>query len=128
MTLLRTSIALFLLAACGPAASQLPDGGRARNVCAPGSNSIAVKVVDPSGAPVQGATVTATSLASGKQLSATTSAEGTTNALTDEIGAGSVSVRASLGTRVSASQQVNWTCGECLCSAQPSSVVLTLSN
>jgi hypothetical protein len=130
MKLSRTLCLLSLagLFACGQPSLTQPDGGRARANCPNETTAIVVKVVDASDAPVEGATVTATNPTRGESITATTGGDGTTRGITEEIGPGTVNLRATLGARQSELRQVNWVCGECFCTAEPASVVLKLSN
>ncbi|MBI3185901.1 MAG: carboxypeptidase regulatory-like domain-containing protein [Myxococcales bacterium] len=123
------SLVSLALCACGPISRQQPDGGRALNQCAPEPVSIAVKVVDAEGNPVEGAIVTATNQTSGQAATAQTRGDGTTSGITQEkISPGTVLLRASLGTRVSEVKQVTWVCGECHCTAEPDAIIITLSS
>lgn len=120
--------ALAGLVACGQPSLTQPDGGRSRAQCTNEPASIVVKVEDSAGLPVEGATVTATNPGTGESITGTTNGQGTTQAVNQEIGPGTVHVRATLGSRQSDTRQVNWVCGECLCTADPSSLVLELGN
>ncbi|MFL5319900.1 MAG: carboxypeptidase-like regulatory domain-containing protein [Myxococcaceae bacterium] len=118
-----SSIALF---GCG-GGTKLPDGGTTdRNVCTDGVPTMIVTVVDTSGKPVKGATVSARNVGSGKIVTGTTDDQGVTKAVTSDIGSGSIQLSATLGTQSSNVQQTEWQCGECSCTATPSSTTLTL--
>lgn len=123
---LSVTAAAFLLAGCG-GHTALPDGGTTdRLVCANGIPTMAIQVMDASGKPVSGATVTAKNVASGKTVTGTTDERGITQSVTNEIGSGTIRVSATMGTLSSAVTQVDWICGECTCSATPNQVVLTV--
>jgi hypothetical protein len=127
-TALIATLALLSLAACGERQVLLPDGGHERINCNPNEAVfMTVKVVDAAGTPVEGATVTATNQGLNRQATAQTNGQGVTNAIGEDIGGGTVSIRATLGTRVSEIKQVEWTCGECHCNVNPASITVTLS-
>jgi hypothetical protein len=120
-------IGALLLAGCGERSVLHPDGGHDPVNCQPGdAHTITVKVVDPNGAPIEGATVTATNQGQTRQVTAQTNGQGVTTAIDESIGPGTVTLKASLDTRVSDVKQVSWTCGECHCTPDPTSVTLTL--
>jgi hypothetical protein len=136
---LTSTLVALALFSCGQATTLLPDGGRTRQVCTEEAVPVVVRVLQRNGEPAEGATVTATNLGSGKQLTATTRSDGVTTAITlsppdddghshEDIGPGSVLIRATQGTRVSGGQQVNGVCGECHCSLEPNVITLTLSD
>lgn len=110
---------------CGGDSSST-DGGSGR-VCTDSFTVLSVKVVDSKDVAVSGATVTAKNQASGKTLAGTTNTNGVTTAIGQDIGAGTVTVSAALGSSASAPSQVTWTCGECQCIAQPPSLTLKLT-
>jgi len=113
--------------ACGQRETVHPDGGRDRNVCTQQPATIIVRVLEPSGAPVEGATVTATNLGTGRQLTATTNGQGVTSAIDEEVGPGTVVIRASKENRASGASNVNFVCGVCSCSGEPNFISLTLN-
>ena len=83
-----------------------------------------VEVVDSNGAPLVGATVTATNLRSGKTISDTTRTDGFATSIGEAIGGGMSQIVATFQSRQSAPTNVNWTCGDCHC--LPEHEMLTL--
>lgn len=128
--MLRSSARGLLLASvafsCGTTYRTLPDGGRERVDCKLDESSLGVKVVDANGAAVEGATVTAVNAGTGQQTSGTTNGAGATHSVDGTLGAGTAVVTASKGQQKSDPVSVQFTCGECGCSVQPASVVITL--
>ncbi len=86
---------------------------------------MSISVVDATAKPVNGAKVTATNLGSGSVISLTTNGSGVAT-LTEEIGPGTVHVKAELNGKTSSTGQSEWTCAECDCAVNPSSLTLTL--
>ncbi len=126
-TALVVASGTLALCACGTVNKLEPDGGRDRGACTAEFASMAVHVVDAAGAPVDGATVTARNAGLGLSQTGTTNSAGNTTAVNQDIGQGTVTVTASLGTRVSDTQQCTWTCSDqCLCAVQPVALTLTL--
>ena len=117
----------FALIACGPRTVLQPDGGPSPFTCTVELVSMTVQVVDAAGAPVEGATVTATNLGTQKTVTAQTNASGVTTAVTEDLGQGTASLTATFGGRVSTLKNVTWTCGQCHCNPDPGVVTLTLS-
>ena len=122
-----TAPLLLCLLACGPRTVLQPDGGQGPFTCTVELVSMTVKVVDAAGAPVEGAMVTATNVVSQKTITAQTNASGTTTAVTEDLGQGTATVRATLGGKVTDQKNVTWTCGNCHCNPDPGLVTLTLS-
>lgn len=114
----------LLLTGCGQQAL-LPDGGRPRNVCSGAEGKVPVRVLDGAGAPVEGADITATHLGTGTMTSGKTDASGNTGIVNSELGDGTIRVAAQQGAK-RAVADVTMTCGECLCTANPATVTLTL--
>ena len=85
-----------------------------------------IKVVDEVQQPIGGATVVATNLLTGKVMSGSTAADGTTIAISESIGGGKVSIIASHGGTVSVPAEVNWRCDECHCVPNSEGIVLVL--
>ncbi len=115
------------LAACG-STSLLPDGGRVRSAgCSSTRNAIGVYAYDEQNQPVSGADVTATNRTNGKVQTGRTGGDGRTTQITDDIGDGQIAFTATNGF-VSTKQPfiVNVTCGECDCTATPSTATLLL--
>ncbi len=112
--------------ACGGKVQSLPDGGREIQNCSTESATLVVKVVNAQGQPVEGATVTAKNVGSGKTVSGSTNGQGSTNAVTDALGTGTVRLSASSGTQISQTAQVDFLCGDCACTVEPKSVTLQL--
>jgi hypothetical protein len=105
----------------------LPDGGRIRQQCSNGPTIIPVTVQDLMGQPVAGAQITAKNTTNGKVLSTSTNGGGVTNQVTDDLGDGQLEISATAGSL--ATKQpfiVQVACGECDCTAMPSTVTLTL--
>ncbi len=100
----------------------LPDAGIS---CTTEYRYVPIQVVDGSGQPVKDATVTA-KLGDGGTLTAQTDDTGTTAAIGESVGAGTIQVSASKLNQVSDEQSITWTCDVCHCNPQPTSVVLTL--
>jgi len=113
---------LLLLAAC--------DGGlrvdRQADPCEDTLATARVEVVDAWGAPVQGATVTATHVETGHTLTSTTGERGLTTAVNESLGAGVVRLEAIAGSKTSPPAELTWTCDGCHCTPEPASVRLQL--
>jgi hypothetical protein len=116
----------LLLVGCGSSRS-LPDGGREALTCETIVTSLVVRVVDAQGNPVDQASVTAVNTGTGKAITAHTNGNGVTNGVTQDLGEGTATVKATLNNRVSDTKQVSWVCGDCLCTVQPDEITLTLS-
>lgn len=115
-----------LLAACtGP--TYLPDGGRVRQVCQNTPLPIAVIAQDIMGVAISGADVTARNPTSGITQTGTTGGDGRTTQITEDLGNGQVEITALAGSLATKRPFiVQLTCGECDCTAVPSSALLTL--
>jgi uncharacterized GH25 family protein len=120
---------VLLLLGLAPLASC--DGGirvnRQGNPCVENLIALRVEVVDAQGRPVKDATVTATHVESTVSITSTTNERGVTTAVTEELGQGAVRLTASAGSKVSPAAQVTWTCDECHCTPEPSTVQLQLN-
>lgn len=127
--LLTVSSALLLaLCACGTVNKLQPDGGRDRGSCATDFTTLAVKVVDAQGQPVEGVEVTGTNAGLNLSQTGTTDGSGNTLAVNQDIGQGTVMVKATLGSRVTETRSCTWTCSDqCLCEVEPQTLTLTLS-
>ncbi|MHB8872583.1 MAG: carboxypeptidase-like regulatory domain-containing protein [Myxococcaceae bacterium] len=126
--LLTVSSALLALCACGTVNKLQPDGGRDRGTCETGFTTLSVKVVDAQGLPVEGAQVTGTNAGLNLAQSGLTDGSGNTFAVNQDIGQGTVTVKAALGSRVTESKSCTWTCSDqCQCAVQPQALTLTLS-
>jgi hypothetical protein len=116
-------LGLALLVSC--------DGGvrvnRRGAPCVENLVTLRVEVVDARGDAVRDATVTATHVDTGHTITSTTSERGITTAVNEELGSGTVRVRATAGSKVSAPADVTWTCDECHCHPEPSAVRLQLN-
>ena len=119
---------LLLLLGLTPLASC--DGGlrvnRQGDPCTESLVTLRVEVVDARGTAVRDATVTATNLDTGRTITGTTSDRGVTTAVNEDIGSGTVRLVATAGSKVSAPTEVAWTCDECHCYPEPSTVRLQL--
>ena len=129
---MKTAFASFALvlafSACGTVNVLQPDGGRDRTSCAKDLTTMAVKVVDSNGVAVEGATVTATNAGLALTRTGTTDANGVTTEINQDIGQGTVTVKATLGSLSSASRTCTWTCSDqCLCAVEPKTLTLTLN-
>lgn len=123
---LLASLSAIALLGCG-GGTKLSDGGTTdRVVCTEAVPTLAVKVVDAQGNPVKGATLKAKNLGTGNTVTGTTNDQGVSKAVTKDIGSGTVQLSATSGTLASDVAQVDWVCGECNCTATPTSVTLTL--
>jgi hypothetical protein len=117
-------LGVLFLSACGRE-TYLPDGGRNRQVCSDTQSKVPVKVIDGTGAAIEAVDITATHLGSGTVTSAKSDVNGNSDVVTDELGQGTIRVVAQLGSKRDTAD-VTITCGECLCSANPATVTLTL--
>ena len=119
---------LLLLVGLAPLVSC--DGGlrvnRQGNPCVDDLVTLRVEVVDAQGAVVREATVTATNVDTGHTITSTTSERGVTTAVNEEIGSGTVRLMATSGSKVSAPAEVAWTCDECHCHPEPTTLQLQL--
>jgi hypothetical protein len=119
---------LLLLLGLAPLVSC--DGGlrvnRQGNPCVDDLVTLRVEVVDAQGAVVREATVTATNVDTGRTITSTTSERGVTTAVNEEIGSGTVRLVATAGSKVSAPAEVAWTCDECHCHPEPTTMRLQL--
>jgi hypothetical protein len=119
---------LLLLGLAGPLAAC--DGGvrvdRRGSPCGDELVTLRVEVVDAQGRPVSGATVTATHEETGHTITGTTGDRGVTTAVNEHLGAGLVRVVAHAGPKVSEPARVLWTCDDCHCRPEPSTLRLQL--
>lgn len=104
-----------------------PEAGSEAASCTGAPAVLSVLVEDETGAPVEGAEVLATHFGSGLSRLDVTDAEGATDAVTSELGEGSVLIQATLGERTSELSAVLFTCTPCSCSAEPAGLSLRLS-
>ena len=112
-----------LLAACdGGLRVQHPP----EDACVDTPVTLRVEVVDSQGGAVGDAVVMATNEDTGRSITSTTSERGVTTAVNEDIGAGPVQLVATLGSKVSSSALVSWTCDGCHCNPDPASVQLRL--
>ncbi|MFY0530141.1 carboxypeptidase regulatory-like domain-containing protein [Archangium gephyra] len=107
------------------------DGGvrvnRQGDPCTEKLITLRVEVVNAQGTPVEDAIVTATHVATGRTITGTTGDRGVTTAVNEDIGEGTVRLTATAGSKVSAPAEVAWTCDECHCHPEPSTVQLQLN-
>ena len=68
----------------------------------------------------------ATNQDTGRSITGTTGERGVTTAVNEEIGAGPVELMATLGSKVSTTAWVTWTCDGCHCTPEPGVVQLKL--
>ncbi len=120
------SLALLAVACGGKGSPTLPDGGRNPDACGAATATLAVKVIDEQGQPVEGATVAAKNVGTGMTVTATSNKEGTTNAVTEGLGVGTVRVFATTDSLASQVAQVEFACTGCACTVEPKSVTLLL--
>lgn len=124
--LLISCCVVGLSLACGGGSEPRPDGGV--SVCDPNEERfIPVTVVDAANEPVPNATVTARNESTGKTVTAVTNEQGVTAAVGSGIGSGTVTFRATSGTKTSNVGQATFVCGECGCSFDPVSITLELN-
>jgi hypothetical protein len=120
---------LLLLLGLAPLVSC--DGGlrvdRQGDSCTENLVTLRVEVVDARGTAVRDATVTAIHVDTGRTIIGTTGDRGVTTAVNESIGAGTVRLKATAGSKVSAPAEVTWTCDECHCHPEPTSVRLQLN-
>lgn len=126
---LLLGVAVLGLSACNvlDGTQPLPDGGRARIVCANGFTVLPVTVVDSSGKPIDGAAVTATNNSNGKAASGTTNGNGVTTAVDETLGSGVVRITAEKAGQKSAPFDATFSCGECDCYVTPRSATLMIN-
>jgi hypothetical protein len=107
------------------------DGGlrvnRQGDPCTEKLITLRVEVVNAEGTPVPDALVTATHVVTGRTIIGTTGDRGVTTAVNEDIGEGKVRLSATAGSKVSAPAEVAWTCDECHCHPEPSTVQLQLN-
>ncbi|HYO74331.1 MAG TPA: carboxypeptidase regulatory-like domain-containing protein [Archangium sp.] len=107
------------------------DGGlrvnRQGDPCTEKLITLRVEVVNAQGTPVSDALVTATHVDTGRTITGTTGDRGVTTAVNEDIGAGTVRLTATAGSKVSAPAEVAWTCDECHCHPEPTTVQLQLN-
>ena len=107
------------------------DGGlkvnRQGDPCVEDPITLRVEVVDAQGFMVREATVTATNVDTGRTITSTTGDRGVTTAVSEDIGSGRVRLTATAGSKVSAPAEVAWTCDECHCHPEPSTLRLQLN-
>ncbi|AKJ05590.1 hypothetical protein [Archangium gephyra] len=89
--------------------------------------TLRVEVVNAQGTPVEDALVTATHVVTGRTITGTTGDRGVTTAVNEDIGEGTVRLTAVAGSKVSAPAEVAWTCDECHCHPEPTTVQLQLN-
>lgn len=126
---MRQARQLLLLLGLAPLVSC--DGGvrvdRQGDSCTEILVTLRVEVVDARGSPVREALVTATHLATGRSITGTTGERGVTTAVNENLGEGLVRLTATAGSKVSTPAEVAWTCDECHCHPEPTSVRLQLN-
>ncbi|OJT23638.1 hypothetical protein BO221_16710 [Archangium sp. Cb G35] len=120
---------LLLLLGLAPLVSC--DGGlrvnRQGDPCTEKLITLRVEVVNAQGTPVPDAIVTATHVVTGRTITGTTGDRGVTTAVNEDIGEGPVRLTATAGSKVSTPAEVAWTCDECHCHPEPTSVQLQLN-
>lgn len=107
------------------------DGGvrvnRQGDPCTEKLITLRVEVVNAQGTPVRDALVTATHVGTGRTITGTTGDRGVTTAVNEDIGEGTVRLTATAGSKVSTPAEVAWTCDECHCHPEPTTVQLQLN-
>lgn len=107
------------------------DGGvrvnRQGDPCTEKLITLRVEVVNAQGTPVRDALVTATHVDTGRTITGTTGDRGVTTAVNEDIGEGTVRLTATAGSKVSTPAEVAWTCDECHCHPEPTTVQLQLN-
>ena len=116
----------FVVAACS-APNLLPDGGRPRQTCNDSPTSIGVVVQDAMGNPISGAAVTAKNTSTGMTRTGTSGSSGHASGFDDTLGDGQIEFTATYDTlRTAQPFIIRVVCGECDCTAMPSTATLTL--
>ncbi|XXF75906.1 carboxypeptidase regulatory-like domain-containing protein [Myxococcaceae bacterium GXIMD 01537] len=125
----RTGVHLLLLLGWVAIAGcdDRPTGERHDNACEEDLLALRVEVVTVDGARVKGATVTANNPSSNRTVTSLTDGEGVSTAITELVGPGTLRVWATAGARVSPTATVEWTCDDCHCYPEPTSVRLQLN-
>lgn len=110
MKILRVVLSIFptLGILVGPVSCDSSSECKQQNV------PLTVTVVDELDQPLEGATVTAMNLSSGKVITELTASDGTTS-IGDAVGVGNVRIYADRGEYVGYEVYVEWTCEECRC-------------
>lgn len=103
------------------------DDERFEASCSGAPATLRVLVEDATGLPVEGAELLATHFGSDRSLVGVTAADGTTDAVTSELGEGSVLLQASHQGLSSELIAVLFTCTPCSCAAEPSGLTLRLA-
>jgi hypothetical protein len=119
-------VLLGLAAACGGGGVPAPPDDEHLGCTEVEETYLPVKVLDPNGVPVEGATVTAKNVATGATIVGTTNAQGTTTSIGQSLGSGTIEVIAQSGSKVSPRGQATFSCGECGCTFDPTSITLHL--
>lgn len=126
VSLFASLCAALLLSGCGRS-HDLPDGGRDRINCTDDFSFVPVVVRDTNGQPVKDATVTASNAGSGKVAEGVTNDQGVSTVVTQDLLSGTISVRATAGTKQSNEGQIELVCGDCSCTGEPDELVLTIA-
>jgi hypothetical protein len=123
LRLLAVLLGLGSLLACDnrPVVDDRGDG------CAEELVTLKVEVVSADGAPVKGATVTATNAERNQSITSVTNEEGVSRAVNETLAPGITQLSATAGSKVAPPVQVEWQCDECHCSPIPGVVRLRLN-
>lgn len=89
--------------------------------------TLKVEVISADGAPVKGATLTATNVETHQSITSVTNEEGVSRAINESLAPGITQVSATAGPKVAPPVQVEWECDECHCSPIPGAVRLRLN-
>ncbi len=118
-------LTLFAVAGCGWPSTYAPDGGRNRVVCDTTVTTMPVHVLDTTGAPAPGVTVTATNSSDGRTSSAVSDGNGNVK-ISSGIGPGVVTIKGALNDLVTPEGQFTVTPSDCLDAVSPPNLVLQL--
>lgn len=119
------ALVVVIVTGCGWPSAYLPDGGRNRVVCDREVITMPVKVLDAIGAPTSEATVVATNVNDGRNVTGTTDRAGIFK-VSSELGPGVIQVKATLNDLATPEGQFTVTPAECTPVVSPNNLVLQL--